>query len=186
MNQTLDLAPIGNCAVSALIDRRGNYVWCCAPRVDSDPLFSNLLSNTDPSEPDAQGFWSIEVEHETEITQAYLRNTAILRTEITDSRGAKAEIIDFSPRFRMYNRTYRPTAFVRLIRPVIGAPRITIRLRPTTDWGAAPATVTSGSHHIRYLRQDGVMRLTTNAPVSTFLDERTFRLEEAIALVPRP
>ena len=27
MTPTLDLAPIGNCAISALIDRQGRYVW---------------------------------------------------------------------------------------------------------------------------------------------------------------
>ncbi len=36
----LDLAPIGNCAVSSLIDRQGRHVWSCAPRVDGDPVFS--------------------------------------------------------------------------------------------------------------------------------------------------
>ena len=39
----LDLAPIGNCSVSALIDRTGRFVWACAPRVDGDPVFSALM-----------------------------------------------------------------------------------------------------------------------------------------------
>ena len=46
----LDLAPIGNCAVSALIDRLGRYVWACVPRFDSDPVFSSLLSDRDPGD----------------------------------------------------------------------------------------------------------------------------------------
>jgi GH15 family glucan-1,4-alpha-glucosidase len=186
VTHTLDLAPIGNCSVSALIDRKGRYVWSCAPRVDSDPFFSNLLSDRDPNEADAQGFWSVEVMGEAETRQAYLRNTPILRTEITDSHGASAEIIDFSPRFRMYDRIYRPTAFVRLIRPIAGGPRITIRLRPTANWGAGPAAITSGSNHVRYMSQDVVLRLTTNTSVSHILDERTFRLEEPIALFLGP
>ena len=37
--QNLDLFPIGNCSVSALIDRSGRFVWACAPRVDGDPVF---------------------------------------------------------------------------------------------------------------------------------------------------
>ena len=45
----LDLAPIGNSSVSALIDRSGRFVWACAPRFDSDPLFSSLLSDRDPA-----------------------------------------------------------------------------------------------------------------------------------------
>ena len=187
MARNLDLAPIGNCAISALVDRKGSFVWCCAPRVDSDPFFSNLLAADEPDAAEGnQGFWSIEVENATQTRQAYLRNTAVLRTEITDGAGQVVEIIDFAPRFRMYGRGYRPTAFVRLIRPVVGSPRITIRLRPTRDWGREPAPHTSGSNHIRYLGQDITLRLTTNAPVSHIGAERTFRLEEPIALFLGP
>jgi hypothetical protein len=55
LNKTLDLFPIGNCAVSALIDTAGRFVWACAPRVDSDPVFSALLDDADPDGPDAKG-----------------------------------------------------------------------------------------------------------------------------------
>lgn len=186
MTADLDLAPIGNCAVSALIDRQGRFVWSCAPRVDSDPLFSNLLSNVDPGSAAAQGLWAVDVANTAKVTQAYLRNTPVLRTEITDAAGAVAEIIDFAPRFRLYGRTYRPTAFVRLVRPVSGTPHVTIRLRPTADWGAGPAQRTAGSNHVRYQGHDVGLRLTTNAPVSHITDERTFRLEEPIALFLGP
>jgi GH15 family glucan-1,4-alpha-glucosidase len=177
----LDLAPIGNCAISALIDRQGRFVWCCAPRVDSDPFFSQLLSGTDPADEAARGLWAVEMAGPQTATQAYLRNTAILRTELTDAAGAKLEIIDFSPRFRHYDRGYRPASFIRLIRPLSGRPRIRIRLRPTCDWGASEAAHTSGSNHIRYAGKDVIMRLTTTAPVSHILDERIFRLEAPIA-----
>ncbi|HXV01494.1 MAG TPA: glycoside hydrolase family 15 protein [Caulobacteraceae bacterium] len=177
----LDLAPIGNCAISALIDRQGRFVWCCAPRVDSDPLFSQLLSGSDPADETARGLWAVEMVGPQTANQAYLRNTAVLRTEITDAAGASAEIIDFSPRFRLYDRGYRPASFIRLIRPLSGTPRIRMRLRPTCDWGASDAAHTSGSNHIRYAGKDVTMRLTTNAPVSHIIDERIFRLEAPIA-----
>src|SRR3546814_9202800 len=48
MTATLDLWPIGNCQVSALIDRAGRFVWGCVPRVDGDPLFSSLLDDNPP------------------------------------------------------------------------------------------------------------------------------------------
>ena len=76
----LDLAPIGNCAISALVDRQGRMVWCCAPRVDSDPFFSQLLSGTDPSDEKARGLWAIELAGPQTATQSYFRNTAVLRT----------------------------------------------------------------------------------------------------------
>ena len=36
MKPNLDLWPISNCQVSALIDRAGRFVWACAPKVDGD------------------------------------------------------------------------------------------------------------------------------------------------------
>lgn len=186
MSQSLDLFPIGNCAASALIDRAGRYVWACAPRVDGDPFFSALLGGGDPGAADACGVWSIEVDQAVETTQAYLRNTAILRTEIRNANGAAVEIIDFSPRYRHLGRQYRPLAFVRMVRPIRGAPRIRIRLRPMMNYGERPCYLTAGSNHIRYVGQDVTLRLTTDAPVSHVVEERAFRLEEQIGFFLGP
>ncbi len=184
--KTLDLYPIGNCAVSALIDTAGRFVWGCAPRVDSDPIFSALLDDADPDGPEAKGVWEVLVDHQAEVRQGYLRNTPILRTEIADQDGARIEIIDFCPRYQQFGRTFRPTAYIRLIRPIVGVARVTLRLRPTADWGAKVAEHTSGSNHIRYRCADMTLRLTTNAPVSHILEERTFRLERPIAMFLGP
>jgi GH15 family glucan-1,4-alpha-glucosidase len=186
LSQDLELFPIGNCAASALIDTQGRFVWACAPRVDGDPFFSSLLSGADPGAEDSGGLWSVEVENRAEVTQAYRRNTPILRTEITDAAGARLEIIDFCPRYRQFGRLYRPLAFVRLIRPLEGTPRIRIRLRPMVDYGSAPAGLTMGSNHIRYVGGETTLRLTTDGPVSHLADERTFRLEEPISLFLGP
>ena len=178
----LDLAPIGNCSVSALIDRDGRFVWACAPRVDGDPVFSALMDGSDPE----HGFWSVELEDQASIEQAYIRNTAVLRTVMTDARGASVEVLDFAPRHLKHSRIYRPIAFARVVRPLAGAPRITVRLRPSADWGARRAAQTSGSNHIRYLCTDVTLRLTTNCPVTHVLDERTFRLEGELAFFLGP
>lgn len=174
MTPNLDLAPIGNCSISALIDRRGRYVWACAPRVDGDPVFSALMDGMDPD----HGFWDIELEGLKEISQAYIRNTPVLRTVMTAADGASLEIIDFAPRHPKHSRTYRPLAFSRVVRPLSGSPRIRVRLRPAADWGARRAERTSGSNHIRYICTDVTFRLTTDCPVSHILNERTFRLEQ--------
>ena len=182
----LDLAPIGNCAISALVDRQGRFVWCCAPRVDGDPFFSQLLSGGDPADEGARGLWAVELEDMQTATQSYMRNTAVLCTQLTDANGAVAEIIDFAPRFRLYDRGYRPASFIRLVRPVSGAPRIRVRLRPTCEWGRADIAPISGSNHIRYVDAGVTMRPTTNAPVSHITDERVFRLETPIAMFLGP
>ena len=116
MTQNLELFPIGNCASSALIDETGRYVWACAPRVDGDPFFSALLGGPEAAGPAGRGYWSVEIEDLAQTRQSYLRNTPILKTELTDASGASLEIIDFCPRYRQFGRTYRPLAFVRMIR----------------------------------------------------------------------
>jgi GH15 family glucan-1,4-alpha-glucosidase len=172
----LDLAPIGNCAASALVDSNGVFVWACAPRVDGDPMFCALLSGDDVSVA-RRGLWAIDLIDQVSASQSYERNTPILVTTLTDARGAAIEIVDFCPRFRRHRRHFRPLAFIRIVRPLSGSPRIRVRLSPAVDWGAHDADVTTGSNHIRY-RVPGALRLTTTAPVSHVLTGRTFRLEE--------
>ncbi len=186
MRPSLDLFPIGNCAASALIDRTGAFVWACAPRVDGDPFFCGLLSGLGSPDSSAGGVWTIQVEDTVEITQAYLRNTAVLRTEIRTSDGAVAEIVDFCPRYRHLGRQYRPLAFARRIRPLAGAPRLRIRLRPMTGYGERPCAITAGSNHIRYVGDETTLRLTTDCPVGHILEERAFRLEQPLNLFLGP
>ncbi len=186
MTQSLDLFPIGNCAASGLIDRAGRLVWACVPRVDGDPVFSALL-NGDPDEhADAQGYWGVELEDQVSVRQSYLRNTPIVVTEITDKAGAVAEVIDFCPRYRQFGRVYRPVAFIRLVRPVAGVPKIRIKLRPTVNWGERAADRTSGSNHIRFVGGEMTLRMTTDAPISHISSERSFRLEEPVSMFLGP
>src|SRR5690606_9846051 len=119
---TLDLAPIGNCAQSALIDRNGRYVWACVPRIDGDPMFSALLAG-EPLEEARRGVWAIDLIDQVSAEQHYERNTPILVTTLTDARGAVLEITDFCPRYRRHNRLYRPNAFIRILKPLSGVPR---------------------------------------------------------------
>jgi GH15 family glucan-1,4-alpha-glucosidase len=174
----LSLWPIGNCQVSALVDREAGFVWGCAPRVDGDPLFCSLLEPKGESDM-SRGEWRLSLENQVGVEQNYLSNTPILSTRLTDSDGGAAEIFDFCPRFHRSGRMYRPVAFVRIVRPLAGAPRLKVALDPAADWGAKEAERTSGSNHIRYLLKPQPLRLTTDAPVGHVLDGRPFRLERA-------
>lgn len=173
---TLDLWPIGNCQVSALIDTAGRIIWGCVPRVDGDPMFSALLGGKDP----ASGFWAIDLEDCQKTSQAYLRNTPILVTRHRDAHGGEIEIIDFCPYFRRGGRSYRPVAYARIVRPIAGSPRIRVRLRPTCDWGNACGVRSGGSNHLRFLSGAITLRLTTTAPVGLVEEERVFRLERPL------
>ena len=176
MTQTLDLWPIGNCQVSALIDRQGRFCWACVPRVDGDPLFSSLLGGTAPD----GGFWDIALDGCVETTQEYLRNTAILVTRHRDDKGGVIEVIDFCPRFARHNRSYRPVAFARIVRPIAGSPRICVRLRPTCGWGGTCHQQVGASNHIRFHIGEMAIRLTTDAPIGMIEAERTFRVEKPL------
>jgi GH15 family glucan-1,4-alpha-glucosidase len=180
MTATMDLWPIGNCQVSALVDRAGRFVWGCTPRVDGDPAFCSLLDDKPAAGDDAYGFWEIDLDRQKSTTQYYLRNTPVLVTRHEDEDGNAIEVIDFCPRFTRAGRRYRPVAFARIVRPVAGSPRVRVRLRPATGWGAAQAKTTRGSNHIRYLLDDRVLRLSTTAPVGWIEDERLFRVERPL------
>jgi GH15 family glucan-1,4-alpha-glucosidase len=75
---------------------------------------------------------------------------------------------------------YRPVAFIRIVRPITGTPRVRVALNPAAGWGARDATRTSGTNHIRFLLDPQPMRLTTDAPVLHLIEGRSFRLEEPL------
>jgi GH15 family glucan-1,4-alpha-glucosidase len=178
---SLELGIIGNCTISALIDRLGTVVWSCFPRFDGDPLFCKLLD-----EKGERGFYSIELDDLAEVEQAYLANTAVLVTRLTDRSGDGIEISDFAPRFQQFGRMFRPTTLMRIVRPFGETPRIRIRLRPVFHYGRHAPQITRGSNHIRYVGVDTSLRLTTNAPLTYLLEETPFILEDQVVLVLGP
>ncbi|MCK0100405.1 glycoside hydrolase family 15 protein [Qipengyuania sp. S6317L1] len=170
----LELWPIGNCQVTALVDESGAFVWGCIPRVDGDPVFSALLNN---SQRDA-GIWRFELEGQVSASQEYIRNTPILVTTLKAEDGGAIEVLDFAPRYEGSGRMYRPVAFARIVRPISGHPRIKVVLKPTRNYGAGLADTTHGTNHIRYLAGENTLRLSTDAPIGYIEEGRIFRIEE--------
>ncbi len=173
MQSDLELSPIGNCQVSALVDRTGGFVWGCIPRVDGDPVFCSLLNGAIRD----RGTWRFEIEGQIASSQRYERNTAILITRLEAKDGSVVEIHDFAPRFERSGRMYRPVAFTRIVRAVAGAPRLRILLAPMTNYGERLAETTHGTNHIRYLVGAQALRLSTDAPVGYILEGRSYRVE---------
>ncbi len=176
--RTLDLALIGNGTVGALVDARANISWGCFPRFDGDPVFCALLK-----EYDDYGFFAVELADCERTEQHYLENTAILLTRLYDCHGGAVEVTDFAPRFGQYGRTFRPMMLIRRIRRLSGSPRLTLRLRPACDDGAARPAVTWGSNHIRYVAPAFTLRLTTDASLTAILQETPFFLEDSVTLL---
>ena len=176
---SLDLAVIGNSNVAALVNRQGTIVWACWPRIDGDPVFCSLV---DGNAPDA-GYFSIGFDETATTTQAYVRNTAIVRTVVTAVSGASFAITDFAPRFRQHDRTYRPSMIIRRVEPLVGLCRIRVRVRPRMSYGRLGAAQIPGSNHIRYITEAGAIRLTTDAPVSYIASENAFVLSQPISFI---
>jgi GH15 family glucan-1,4-alpha-glucosidase len=177
----LDLGVIGNGSFGALVDRRGRVVWACLPAFDGDPAFCSLLSPRVGG-----GDYAIELEAFSHSEQAYLPNTAVLRTLLHDHHGGVVEILDFAPRWRRHDRFYRPVSIVRRVTPLAGSPRIRVLLRPLAEWGARVPDATSGSNHVRWLLPEFTLRLTSDVPVRFVREGAWFVLSHRMHLVLGP
>ena len=177
----LDLAAIGNGHTAALLEPSARLVWWCFPRLDGDPVFSRLLAGEEE-----KGFSDVVLDDMVDYVSDYERNTAIVSTVLTNSQNASVKITDFAPRFQNFGRIHRPAQLIRIIEPVAGVPRITIRVRPTTEYGKPIEDRSLGSHHITYRGNGIAVRLTTDGPLSYIDSESAFVLTRPIHMVLGP
>jgi GH15 family glucan-1,4-alpha-glucosidase len=179
----LDLGLIGNCGISALVDKRARIVWWCLPRFDGDPIFHQLTGSASGNPDD--GAFSIELTDFKGSEQFYVRNTAILKTILHGESGS-VEVTDFVPRFYTRNRPFRPQTLVRTVAVKDGRPRIRVKVRPRFNYGQTAPSLTSGSNHIRYIGPDLTLRLTTDAPLDYIRQETAFTLTDSLSFVLGP
>src|SRR5688572_33101821 len=165
-----DLGLIGNCQFSALVERTGTVVWCCLPRFDSEPVFSSLLDEKEG------GQFCIGPTDGGLGTQRYLDNTNILETIFNTADGG-IRVLDFAPRFSLYDRTFRPIHVIRIVEPVHGTPRIRVQCDPRLGWSKGVPTRHQGSNHLRFEGFRAQLRLTTDIPIS-YLAGQPFALTE--------
>lgn len=180
--RNLELGVVGNSVIAALIDRQARIVWHCAPRLDGDPVFCDLLQPKMENE----GVFSIELRDAVTSDQRYIENTAVLVTTLTDANGASIRITDFCPRFKQYDRTFRPAMLFRRIEPVSGTPVVRIRCRPLFDYAMTLPSRTLGSNHIRFTAPGAAIRLTTDAPIAFIEAESEFVLTNPVTLLLGP
>jgi len=165
-----DLALVGNCQISALVDRAGAVVWCCLPRFDSEPVFSTLLDEANG------GSFVVAAADGTKGVQRYLENTNVLETRFATSDGS-FRVVDLAPRFMLYNRVFRPTQIFRLVEPLSGTPSIVVRCDPRLGWSKARPQSLQGSNHLGFDGFQSPLRLTTDIPLA-YLGGRPFTLVE--------
>jgi GH15 family glucan-1,4-alpha-glucosidase len=169
------LGIIGNCSYNALL-REGSVEWLCWPRPDSSFVFGPLLDR------EQGGVFAVEGVDSEAVRQEYLENTNVLRTVFSGPSG-EFELLDFAPRFHLYDRFFKPSMLVRILRPLAGEPRARVRCRPTYEYGLEEVGSWRASNHIEYAGFPTPVRLTTNVPLTYVEDERPFLLESDRHLV---
>lgn len=169
----MDLGIVGNCQYSALIDNHGSVKWLCWPRLDSAFVFGGLVDE------DCGGDFRICPPESYSSGQEYIENTNILTTTFKTAAGS-FQVIDFAPRFHQFDRYYKPTMLIRIVRPLSGKPQGQVSFKPTMNYGEQLCETFFGSNHIAARGHAKDMRLTTNAPLTyvdqsiPFLIDRTF------------
>jgi GH15 family glucan-1,4-alpha-glucosidase len=176
--KSMDYAVAGNCTIASIVDPNARHVWFCFPRLDGDPIFNALLNGDDPN----AGYMDVVLEDQASSSQTYLRNTAVVETILTSSKGNSIRILDWAPRYKQHGRPFRPPVLVRRIEPMNGRCRIKIRIRPTFAYGAITPTMTFSSYHLRYESSAGAMRLTTDVPIAYIREEVAFLLDRPVHL----
>ena len=171
-----NLGITGNCNYLAYVRDDSAVVWMCWPFMDSSFIFGALV--------DEHKGGSFQVLPEKSFTthQRYIENTAILVTHFSCEDG-EFDVIDFAPRYQAHNRYHKPLQFFRKIKRVSGQPRVKIKCDPRGDYGESLPSVFVGSNHINFRGLQMNLRLTTNAPKTYLLEERSFLLTEDLYLI---
>src|SRR5687768_8112257 len=111
---------IGNCKSAALVHQSGSIDWLCLPRFDSASIFARLLDCEKGGH-----FALLPAAGPAPTTQRYLPYTNVLET--TYDLGETAfRILDYMPRFRRWDRLFRPMELHRVVEPIRGRPRIRV------------------------------------------------------------
>ncbi|SEN24396.1 Glucoamylase (glucan-1,4-alpha-glucosidase), GH15 family [bacterium A37T11] len=167
---------IGNCAFLAHVQKSTEISWLCWPTFDSSFVFGSMLDKK------KGGTFSILPEGDHTTEQYYIENTNVLCTEVTTAAG-KYRVTDFAPRFRQYDRYYKPLMLIRKIEPLTGDPTIRIKCEPVGDYGRQPLQKLRGSNHIEFTGGDEAIRLTSNMPITHFFEDNVYVLTETKYLV---
>ncbi|MEE8536722.1 MAG: glycoside hydrolase family 15 protein [Acidobacteriota bacterium] len=170
-----DLGLIGNCQISALISHSGEIVWCCLPRLDSEPVFSTLL------DADKGGRFLVGPAGGETGIQQYVPNTNVLETRFETPEG-KFRLIDFAPRYGEADHFVRPKHIIRILEPIEGKPRVRVVCEPRRGWSHGKAARVQGARHLRFRGYSFPLRLTTDVPLSE-VGQESFELTERRHLV---
>lgn len=162
---------IGNGALVALVHPDTGVDWLCLPRFDSPSVFARLL------DPERGGTWRIHAETDVRRRRtAYLPNTNVLRTRI-DAEDGSLEVIDFMPRLPEALDFDTPLRVTRLLRPLEGAPKISIEFAPRPDYGRDRPAFTPHPDGLSFRASDVDVHLRSNLPGAYLENGTSLRLD---------
>ena len=128
IDKGLNYGIIGNCKSSALINEDSSIDWCCLPQFDSSAIFCKIIDNH------IGGSFKIEADESYIITQQYINNTAVVRTNFKNEKN-EFEVLDFMTRYKLDDQNfYSPPEIQRLIKPIKGLPKIKVLYNPTLEY----------------------------------------------------
>jgi GH15 family glucan-1,4-alpha-glucosidase len=171
-----NLAITGNCHYIAYVDDQSDLQWMCWPHMDSSFIFGGLIDD------EKGGVFKVIPESPFHTKQRYVENTAVIITSFFCEDG-DFEVIDFAPRFQVFDRNHKPLEFFRKIRRTRGQPRIKVVCEPRGNYGEHKPSVIVGSNHIHYKGLHYPLRLTTNATKTYLMEKKVFSLTEDLYLV---
>jgi len=175
----LNYGIIGNCKSSALINADSSIDWCCLPQFDSSAVFCKIIDEK------IGGSFKIEVDKSYTITQNYLNNTAILKTNFRNNEN-EFEVLDFMTRFRLDDKNfYNPPELQRIIRPVRGLPKIKVLYNPTLEYANGKTKTYKKEDFIVSVFEEAsyeTLFLYTDIEKNKILENKEFELAEPVYL----
>lgn len=166
---------IGNGRVLALVGPDTSIDWLCLPRFDSPSVFARLLDQ------ERGGSWAFECDGTCASTAAYIRNTNVVRTEITTAEG-RFEVLDFAPRIMQGLKIDAPVEITRLIRPLEGTPRLRVRFDPRPDYARATIEMVASGHGLEVVGGPNRLYLWSNLSPSHIQDGSLVRIDRPVFL----
>ena len=175
----LNYGIIGNCKSSALINADSSIDWCCLPQFDSSAVFCKIIDEK------IGGSFKIEVDKSYTITQHYLNNTAILKTNFRNNEN-EFEVLDFMTRFKLDDKNfYNPPELQRMIRPLRGLPKIKVLYNPTLEYANGKTKTYKKEDFIVSVFEEAsyeTLFLYTDIEKNKILENKEFELAEPVYL----
>jgi len=171
----LNYGIIGNCRTAALVSATGSLDWCCLPEFDSASVFAKLLDDK------IGGQFAFEVDASYTISQAYLKDTSILKTTFESEQGT-FELYDFLPRYPKKDKAYHaPPEVVRYLKVIKGQPRLKVDYNPKLEYALGNTEIFIKKNFIVSLTESDefdTLFLYTSLPKEAVVDSEEITLTE--------